>query len=112
MPSTLITAILLELSLSSKTTSSNLGPPLRCDDCAAPRLISWEKKWPMLNSTLIPSNTSKISAKTIQPRPLRGGRDGAGGTMTGGGVAGEGVAVGGGGGPGGGFSGGNSFVSI
>jgi hypothetical protein len=63
-------------------------------------------------SMLIASSTSKIIAKTIQPRPRRGGRGGTGETSTGGGGGGGGGGAVKTGGGEGGFSSINLFGKL
>src|SRR4051812_30123088 len=88
-----MTAILSIASLSSVMTSSSFGPTARmCLPFEETRLPIMPLKFP---SRLTKSSARRISAKTIQPRPLRGGKD-AGATITGGG----GFSGGGGGGGG------------
>src|SRR5208282_2082304 len=86
MPSTETTAILLCASLSLSRHSSSRGPT----SCVMPvvklrlKFNMCEMNWVKLMSRLNISTTSKMIAKIIQPRLLRG-LSGGGGVMTGGG---------------------------
>src|SRR5580765_1914076 len=96
IPCTSMTAILSLALLSSVITSSSLGPT----ECtwslfARNRLPTRLLKFPKRLNT---SNTSRIIAKTIQPRPRDEGREAAGATITGGGGGNGGGGASGGGG--------------
>src|SRR5437016_1820959 len=97
-----MTAILSLASLSSVITSSSRGPTVRL--CLPPL----EKTRPLMKLLRLPkrlraSSAIRMMAKTIHPRPRRGGGVDAGATITGGGgcrgggeVVGGGVEIGGG----------------
>src|ERR1700690_2401005 len=92
MPSTVITAIFFRESLSSSVHSSSRGPTSRAvvgrkpprRPELNPELNARETNWVRFPNRLMASRTSRMIAKIIQPRLLRG-LAGGGGVMTGGG---------------------------
>src|SRR5271154_6195763 len=99
IPSTVTTAILLlRAPLSLSSTSSRRGPASRAEREEKPlfnppavKLNACEMACAKLPSRLNNSSTTKIMAKIIQPRLLRG-LDGCGAAMTGGGDMGGGAS--------------------